>query len=128
MKVHKSGWPSGLRRQPQGTPSLLIAEAYENSGPLMRAWVRIPLLTKYFLLNVDNCNLNCCSIATRIFLRFHYHLRVTSFYIGVIDEYFQRILITEILTQPEIYLLAYRDKRVGGILNELSQYTYQNIS
>ena len=41
-----SGWPSGLRRQTQGLPYLLIARAFEISGPLMRAWVRIPLLTK----------------------------------------------------------------------------------
>ena len=39
-----SGWPSGLRRQTQGIdPSLT-----EHSGPRMRAWVRIPLLTKLF--------------------------------------------------------------------------------
>ena len=45
-----SGWPSGLRRQTQGIPYLLIARVLENYGPLMRAWVRIPLLTKDFLL------------------------------------------------------------------------------
>ena len=39
-----SGWPSGLRRQTQGIdPSLT-----EHSGPRMRAWVRIPLLTILF--------------------------------------------------------------------------------
>ena len=51
MKVHKSGWPSGLRRQTQGIPFLSIAGQLGNSGPLMRAWVRIPLLTKYLFNN-----------------------------------------------------------------------------
>ena len=39
-----SGWSSGLRRQTQGIDPSLI----EISGPRMRAWVRIPLLTKTF--------------------------------------------------------------------------------
>ena len=47
---NKSGWPSGLRRQTQGLPSLLMTGIIGNSGPRMRAWVRIPLLTnKHFL-------------------------------------------------------------------------------
>ena len=37
-----SGWPSGLRRQTQELNSSPISE---HSGPRMRAWVRIPLLT-----------------------------------------------------------------------------------
>ncbi len=41
-----SGWPSGLRRQTQGTPYSLIVR--EHSGPRLRAWVQIPLLTKSF--------------------------------------------------------------------------------
>ena len=41
-----SAWPSGLRRQTQGFP-FSVAEA-EISGPLMWAWVRIPLLTVRF--------------------------------------------------------------------------------
>ena len=41
-----SGWPSGLRRQTQGVSFLLIVG--ERSGPRMRAWVRIPLLTLFF--------------------------------------------------------------------------------
>ena len=45
-----SGWPSGLRRQTQGIdPSL-----NESSGPRMRAWVRIPLLTKTFFNSFAN--------------------------------------------------------------------------
>ena len=40
-----SGWPSGLRRQTQGNPCTLIECFNENSGPRMRAWVQIPLLT-----------------------------------------------------------------------------------
>ena len=40
-----SGWPSGLRRQTQGDPCFQIESANENSGPRMRAWVQIPLLT-----------------------------------------------------------------------------------
>ena len=44
---HKSGWPNGLRRQTQGVPYPLIEG--EHSGPRMRAWVQIPLLTKFFL-------------------------------------------------------------------------------
>ena len=43
-----SGWPSGLRRQTQGLPCSPIESYNENSGPLMRAWVRIPLLTELF--------------------------------------------------------------------------------
>ena len=43
-----SGWPSGLRRQTQGLPCSAIQSCHENSGPLMRAWVRIPHLTKLF--------------------------------------------------------------------------------
>ena len=44
-----SGWPSGLRRQTQGLPSSL--GEIECSGPLMWAWVRIPLLTVFFFNN-----------------------------------------------------------------------------
>ena len=44
---NKSGWPSGLRRQTQGVT--LRADSAEHSGPRLRAWVRIPLLTKYYL-------------------------------------------------------------------------------
>ena len=40
-----SGWPSGLRRQTQG---IHPSHRSEISGPRMRAWVRIPLLTKTF--------------------------------------------------------------------------------
>ena len=40
-----SGWPSGLRRQ---TQELYSSLTIERSGPRMRAWVRIPLLTKTF--------------------------------------------------------------------------------
>ena len=40
---NKSGWPSGLRRQTQEINSSLLGG--EHSGPRMRAWVRIPLLT-----------------------------------------------------------------------------------
>ena len=40
-----SGWPSGLRRQTQGVSFLLIVG--ECSGPHVRAWVRIPLLTLF---------------------------------------------------------------------------------
>ncbi|GFY46830.1 hypothetical protein TNIN_355131 [Trichonephila inaurata madagascariensis] len=39
-----SGWPSGLRRQTQ-VDTCSDAELW-CSGPLMWAWVRIPLLTK----------------------------------------------------------------------------------
>ena len=47
-----SGWPSGLRRQTQGNfPSL---EGHGRSGPRMRAWVRIPLLTNLFAPNTDS--------------------------------------------------------------------------
>ena len=45
-----SGWPSGLRRQTQGTClTPMIGSCRENSGPRMRAWVQIPLLTATFL-------------------------------------------------------------------------------
>ena len=44
--LRKSGWPSGLRRQTQEIYSSL--QKSEHSGPRMRAWVRIPLLTKPF--------------------------------------------------------------------------------
>jgi hypothetical protein len=43
---NKSGWPSGLRRQTQGCS--LLPDREEISGPRMRAWVQIPLLTKTF--------------------------------------------------------------------------------
>ena len=43
QSFNMSVWPSGLRRQTQGLKVLL-----EISGPLMRAWVRIPLLTNTF--------------------------------------------------------------------------------
>ena len=44
-----SGWPSGLRRQTQGTClTPMIGSCRENSGPRMRAWVQIPLLTATF--------------------------------------------------------------------------------
>ena len=46
-----SGWPSGLRRQTQGEYlTLMIGSCIENSGPRMRAWVQIPLLTNQFFL------------------------------------------------------------------------------
>jgi hypothetical protein len=45
-EYNKSGWPSGLRRQTQGVPYSLIVR--EHSGPRLRAWVQIPLLTKLF--------------------------------------------------------------------------------
>ena len=49
-KVILSGWPSGLRRQTQGTClTPMIRSCRENSGPRMRAWVQIPLLTATFL-------------------------------------------------------------------------------
>ena len=48
VKLNMSGWPSGLRRQTQGLPCSAIQSCHENSGPLMRAWVRIPHLTKLF--------------------------------------------------------------------------------
>ena len=44
-RITMSGWPSGLRRQTQEQYSSLTIE---RSGPRMRAWVRIPLLTKSF--------------------------------------------------------------------------------
>ena len=48
-KVILSGWPSGLRRQTQGTClTSMIRSCKENSGPRMRAWVQIPLLTATF--------------------------------------------------------------------------------
>ena len=47
-----SGWPSGLRRQTQG--STLPAKASGCSGPRMRAWVRIPLLTKFFTFHKED--------------------------------------------------------------------------
>ena len=48
-KVILSGWPSGLRRQTQGAClTLMIKSCKENSGPRMRAWVQIPLLTATF--------------------------------------------------------------------------------
>ena len=49
-KVILSGWLSGLRRQTQGTClTFMIRSCKENSGPRMRAWVQIPLLTATFL-------------------------------------------------------------------------------
>ena len=47
-----SGWPSGLRRQTQELYSSLLRS--EHSGPRMRAWVRIPLLTKTFFNSFAN--------------------------------------------------------------------------
>ena len=44
-----SGWPSGLRRQTQGRALFPDREQLEISGPLLRAWVRIPHLTKFFV-------------------------------------------------------------------------------
>ena len=41
-----SGWPSGLRRQTQGTALHCIN--VQCSGPRMWAWVQIPLLTYFF--------------------------------------------------------------------------------
>lgn len=44
-----SEWPSGLRRQTQGSkPCFPVGSEYEISGPLMRAGVRIPFLTNTF--------------------------------------------------------------------------------
>lgn len=40
-----SGWPSGPRRQTQGTLPLPARGGFECSGPRLRAWVQIPLLT-----------------------------------------------------------------------------------
>ena len=51
-KISKSGWPSGLRRQTQELFSSLLWS--EHSGPRMRAWVRIPLLTQTFYLHWKN--------------------------------------------------------------------------
>ena len=49
-----SGWPSGLRRQTQGfNLALHSVSMVESSGPRMWAWVRIPLLTKYFFETAD---------------------------------------------------------------------------
>lgn len=46
MKRKQSGWPSGLRRQTQVISLLSYCwEVQGRSGPLMWAWVRIPLLT-----------------------------------------------------------------------------------
>ena len=54
-KVILSGWPSGLRRQTQGTClTPMIRSCKENSGPRMRAWVQIPLLTAIFLVSLFN--------------------------------------------------------------------------
>ena len=48
-----SGWPSGLRRQTQGEYlTLMIGSCIENSGPRMRAWVQIPLLTATFCVTL----------------------------------------------------------------------------
>ncbi len=60
-KVILSGWPSGLRRQTQGTClTPMIRSCRENSGPRMRAWVQIPLLTATFwkslLMSLGNCS------------------------------------------------------------------------
>ena len=46
---HKSGWPSGLRRQTQ-VIELQCNSHCENSGPQMWAWVQIPLLTTFFFI------------------------------------------------------------------------------
>ncbi len=52
--VIKSGWPSGLRRQTQGTsPYSLVESTHGNSGPLMRAGVQIPFLTKHFYPEIN---------------------------------------------------------------------------
>ena len=54
-KVILSGWPSGLRRQTQGTClTPMIRSCKENSGPRMRAWVQIPLLTATFFESNPN--------------------------------------------------------------------------
>ena len=45
---NKSEWPSGLRRQTQGTALLSGRERLEISGPHLRAGVQIPFLTKIF--------------------------------------------------------------------------------
>lgn len=46
-----SEWPSGLRRQTQGSkPCFPVGSEYEISGPLMRAGVRIPFLTNLFFI------------------------------------------------------------------------------
>lgn len=44
-----SGWPSGLRRQTQGILPLPARGGFERSGPRLRAWVQIPLLTLFLL-------------------------------------------------------------------------------
>ena len=49
-----SGWPSGLRRQTQALASLLCIG--ECSGPRMRAWVRIPLLTHFLEIILNFLN------------------------------------------------------------------------
>ena len=50
-----SGWPSGLRRQSQVQNLSCLFRAQGRSGPRMWAWVRIPLLTKMFLLSLEIC-------------------------------------------------------------------------
>ena len=42
LYIYMSGWPSGLRRQ---TQDISCIHSNEHSGPLMWAWVQIPLLT-----------------------------------------------------------------------------------
>ena len=61
-RITMSGWPSGLRRQTQEQYSSLTIE---RSGPRMRAWVRIPLLTKSFFLSFY------CIVAFISFGHFH---------------------------------------------------------
>ena len=45
-----SGWPSGLRRQ---TQEARLFPVMEHSGPQLWAWVRIPLLTCRFAIEID---------------------------------------------------------------------------
>jgi hypothetical protein len=53
-----SEWPSGLRRQTQECDDscLLVGGSVGNSGPRMRAGVRIPFLTKNFLTSYNKCS------------------------------------------------------------------------
>ena len=58
LYIYMSGWPSGLRRQ---TQDISCIHSNEHSGPLMWAWVQIPLLTfdnkdvikKYFMVHLN---------------------------------------------------------------------------
>ena len=51
-REYMSGWPSGLRRQTQEI--LHCISVNECSGLHLEAWVRIPLLTKIFILHNNN--------------------------------------------------------------------------